>query len=715
MKQLLQSLKTGQTEVVDIPAPAAMRGRVLVATTRSLISIGTERMLVEFGKAGWLSKARQQPDKVRMVLEKVRTDGVLPTLEAVRSKLDQPIPLGYCNVGRVIDRGADVSEFAPGNRVVSNCSHAEIVSAPNNLAARIPDGVSDDEATFTVVGAIALQGIRLAKPTLGEAVVVTGLGLIGLLTVQLLKAHGCRVLGLDFDPAKLALAERFGAATYRLSDNADPVAEAMRFSRGIGVDAVIVTASTSSSEPMSQAAQMCRQRGRIVLVGVTGLNLSRADFYEKELTFQVSCSYGPGRYDPFYEEKGLDYPIGFVRWTEQRNFEAVLEMLADGKLDVKPLITHRFAFEKVAEAYEMMTTEAGALGIILDYPERAEQAPLPARTVSLSGPIAHGGRARLAIIGAGNYASRTLGPAFKNAGADLHTVVSSGGISGTYTARKMGAANSSTDTNSVFADPDIDAVVIATRHDSHAALVIRALDADKHVFVEKPIALDREELTAIEDARERAIARGFEPVVTVGFNRRFAPLVEKMTAALAAGSQPKAMVITANVGAIPSDSWVHDPQAGGGRVLGEGCHFIDLLRFFAAAPITRVTSSHADMPDRDTATIQLDFADGSIGTVHYFANGSKAFPKERIEIFSGGRILQLNNFRTLSGFGWSGLRGGRMFRQDKGQTGLARAFVAAIEGKGPQPIPFDEVREVALATIAASEGQVGRSNRGTAR
>lgn len=707
MKQLLQSLKTGETEVVDIPAPGPSRGRVRIATSRSLVSIGTERMLVEFGKAGWLSKARAQPDKVRMVLEKVRSDGVLPTLEAVRSKLDQPIPLGYCNVGRVIDTGSDVSGFAPGDRVVSNSSHAEIVSAPTNLCARIPDAVSDDEATFTVVGAIALQGIRLAQPTLGETVVVTGLGLIGLLAVQLLKAQGCRVLGIDFDPAKLALAEQFGAATYRLSDNADPVAEAMRFSRGLGVDAVIVTASTSSNEPMSQAAQMCRKRGRIVLVGVAGLNLSRADFYEKELTFQVSCSYGPGRYDPVYEEKGFDYPVGFVRWTEQRNFEAVLDMMAEGRLDVAPLITNRFKFERVADAYALITTGAGALGIVLEYTARDEAAPLPSRTIALTSATARPRRARLAIIGAGNYASRTLVPALRDAGAELHTVVSSGGLSGTYTARKLGAANSTTDSDSVFANPDIAAIVVATRHDSHADLVVRALDADKHVFVEKPIALDRASLAAIEDARERARARGFDPIITVGFNRRFAPLVEKMQAALTGDTQPKAMVMTANVGAIPADSWVHDPQAGGGRVLGEGCHFIDLLRFFAGAPISRISSSYADMAQRDTATIQLNFTDGSIGTVHYFANGSKAFPKERLEIFSGGKILQLNNFRTLSGFGWSGLKGRRMLRQDKGQSGLARAFVAAVEGRGPQPIPFDQVREVALATLAAGENYSG--------
>ena len=442
MKQILQSLKTGAPEVADAPCPAPGRGQVLIRSARTLVSAGTERMLVDFGQAGFLGKARQQPDKVRQVLDKVRTDGLAPTLEAVFNKLDQPLPLGYCNVGRVLEAGAGVTGLAPGDRVVSNGKHAEAVAVPLNLVAKVPDAVSDDEAAFTVLGAIALQGIRLAQPTLGEAVVVTGLGLIGLMAVQLLKAHGCRVLGLDFDPAKLKLAEGFGAETVDLSAGRDPVAAALAFSRGRGVDAVLVTASTKSSEPMHQAALMSRKRGRIVLVGVTGLELSRADFYEKELTFQVSCSYGPGRYDPNYEDKGQDYPVGFVRWTEQRNFEAVLDMMADGRLDVAPLISHRFALADAASAYDLVSGKAPSLGILLDYPA-AEALPTEAlarRTVTLA-PIASAapaaGRAALGVVGSGNYATAVLIPAFKAAGARLVSVASAAGVSGVHAGRKQ--------------------------------------------------------------------------------------------------------------------------------------------------------------------------------------------------------------------------------------------------------------------------------------
>ena len=381
MKQILQSLKTGDTKLADVPVPGVKRGQLLIQTSKTLISAGTERMLVEFGKASWIDKARQQPDKVRMVLDKIRTDGLLPTVEAVLNKLDQPLPLGYCNAGRVVEVGAGVEGFAPGDRVVSNGKHADVVAVPMNLCAKVPDKVTGEEAAFTVLGAIALQGIRLVNPTLGETVVVTGLGLIGLVTVQLLRAHGCRVLGIDFDADKLALARQFGAETVDLSTGQDPVVVAQAFSRGRGVDAVIVTAATKSSEPMHQAALMCRKRGRIVLVGVTGLELSRADFFEKELTFQVSCSYGPGRYDPSYEEKGQDYPVGFVRWTEQRNFEAVLDMMADGRLDVKPLISHRFAITEAEQAYELVGGAAPSLGILLEYP--AGDITTESRTVKL--------------------------------------------------------------------------------------------------------------------------------------------------------------------------------------------------------------------------------------------------------------------------------------------------------------------------------------------
>src|ERR1700719_1450906 len=369
MKQILQDLREGITQLAEVPAPRAGSGQLLIHTTASLVSAGTERMLLEFGKANWVDKVRQQPDKVRMVLDKVRADGLAVTLEAVRSKLDRPLAPGYCNVGRVAEFGLGVEGFAVGDRVVSNGKHAELVCVPKNLCARIPDSVSDESAAFAVLAAIGLQGIRLAKPTLGECVAVTGLGLIGLLTVQMLRAQGCRVLGLDLDPGRLILARQFGAElVVNSGKGADVLAAAQTFSRGRGVDAVIVTASTKSNEPVNQAAKMCRTRGRIVLVGVTGLELSRADFYEKELSFQVSCSYGPGRYDPAYEEGGQDYPVGFVRWTEQRNFEAALDLMASGQLDVAPLITHRFPLERASDAYALLTSGEPSLGILLEYP-----------------------------------------------------------------------------------------------------------------------------------------------------------------------------------------------------------------------------------------------------------------------------------------------------------------------------------------------------------
>jgi predicted dehydrogenase/threonine dehydrogenase-like Zn-dependent dehydrogenase len=707
MKQILQSLKTGATEIAEVPCLAPSRGQVLIRTARSLVSAGTERMLVDFGKAGLIGKARQQPDKVRQVLDKVRTDGFAPTLEAVFNKLDRPLPLGYCNVGRVIETAKGVTGFGPGERVVSNGRHAEVVAVPANLSAKVPDAVPDDEAAFTVLGAIALQGIRLVQPTLGEAVVVTGLGLIGLLAVQLLRAHGCRVLGIDFDPARLRLAESLGAQTVDLSAGADPVAAALAFSRGRGVDAVIIAASTKSSEPMRQAALMSRKRGRIVLVGVAGLELHRADFYEKELTFQVSCSYGPGRYDSNYEEKGQDYPVGFVRWTQQRNFEAVLDMLADGRLDVKPLISHRFPIEEADKAYELVTGKTPSLGILLDYPadDAVPSEALMRRTVSLvstvPGPAA--GKAEIGFIGSGNYATAVLIPAFKAAGVRLVSIASNAGVSGLHAGRKFGFECTTTDVSAVLEDPGINAVVVATRHDSHADLVCRTLRAGKHVFVEKPLALLPDEVAAIEAARSRAIEAGFTPIVMVGFNRRFAPLVQKIKSLLDGSSGPMSFVMTVNAGAIPPDHWTQDREVGGGRIVGEACHFIDLLRFLSGAPIVSHHTALLKAGTGDTATITLSFADGSVGAIHYFANGSKAFPKERLEVFSGGRILQLDNFRRLQGFGWPGFSRLNLWRQDKGQKACAEAFVRAVETGGASPIPFDELLEVGRTAIEIAE------------
>lgn len=701
MKQLLQHLRTGQIDLVEIPVPSVQRGMVLIRTSSSMISAGTERMLVEFGKAGWLDKVRQQPEKVRQVLDKVRADGLLATAAAVQSKLDQPVALGYCNVGVVVGMGDGVTEFSIGDRVVSNGKHAGVVCVPKNLCARIPDNVRDEHAVFTVLAAIGLQGIRLTKPTLGECIAVTGLGLIGLLTVQMLRAQGCRVLGIDFDPIRLDLARRCGAEVVDLSKGEDPIAAASAFSRNRGMDAAIVTASTTSNEPVTQAARMCRKRGRIVLVGVAGLQLSRSDFYEKELSFQVSCSYGPGRYDSAYEERGQDYPVGFVRWTEQRNFEAVLDLLASGALDVAPLISHRIDFEAADKAYALLTSNAPSLGILLMYPHRHSQSvtTLAQQVVSISN-LPTKSTPSIGFLGAGNYAGRVLIPAFKATGASLHTLVSIGGVSAVHQGRKHGFMRASTDADTLIADPAIDTVVIATRHDSHAHYVVESLKAGKHVFVEKPLCLTLRELNEIE----LQLASHPDLCLMVGFNRRFAPQIVKIKALLAVVSEPKAFVMTVNAGAVPSDHWTQDQTVGGGRILGEGCHFIDLLRHLAGVSVVRHSAiamgrHPALATTSDNAILNLEFADGSIGTIHYLANGNRTFPKERLEIFCGGRVLQLDNFRKLRGWGWNQNSSLTLWRQDKGAAQCVNAFVTAIRDGTPSPIARQEVVEVSRIAI----------------
>jgi predicted dehydrogenase len=702
MRQVIQSLADGSIEAVEVPAPQARSGNLLIETTATLLSAGTERMLLEFGKSNLLQKAMSQPQRVKDVVAKMKTDGVLETLEAVRAKLDQPVPLGYCNAGRVIAVGPGVEGFKAGDRVASNGPHAEIVAVPSTLCARIPDGVADDAAAFTPLAAIALQGVRLIRPTLGEKVAVFGLGLIGLALVQILRANGCRVLGIDFDPAKLAIAKRFGAETVNLSAGEDPVAAGMAFSDGRGMDAVLIAAATKSNDPVTQAAKMSRKRGRIVLVGVTGLTLDRADFYEKELSFQVSCSYGPGRYDSEYEDRARDYPFGFVRWTEQRNFEAVLDLMQDGTLTLGELITHRFDIGSAACAYDALGGDKAAMGIVLTYPQRDAKT---ARTVTVTGEAGQPGGACLAVIGAGNFAARVLSPAMKAAGAQLRTVVSQGGVSAVISGRQTGFVEASSDVETVFANPEIDAIVVATRHDSHADLAEKSLLAGKSVFVEKPLALDEAALDSIVSAWTRAREGGAAPIVMVGFNRRFAPLAVKMKGMLDQLSEPKTFIVTVNAGSIPADHWTQNMQVGGGRIVGEACHFIDLLRYLTGAPIEAIHSirlgkAAGGMAD-DKATIVLEFADGSHGTIHYFANGSKAFPKERIEAFGGGRILQLDNFRKLQGWGWPGFSktGGRL---DKGYDACSLAFVRALKTGEGSPIPFDELIEISRWSIRAA-------------
>jgi predicted dehydrogenase/threonine dehydrogenase-like Zn-dependent dehydrogenase len=617
--------------------------------------------------------------------------------------------LGYSNAGIVVAVGKGIEGFAVGDRVVSNGQHAQIVNVPVNLCAKIPEStppIPFSHAAFTVIASIGLQGVRLAQPTLGERFVVTGLGLIGLLTVQILRANGCEVLGIDVDPGRLALARAFGAKTVDLSAGEDPLEAARVFSQGHGVDGVIITASTKSNEPVRQAAQMSRKRGRIILVGVIGLELSRADFYEKELSFQVSCSYGPGRYDENYESKGIDYPFGFVRWTEQRNFEAVLSLIANGQLRLEPIISHQFEFEKAKEAYDLVTGGKNVLGVVLEYPNQPD---LQHSTVDLTKGVVPSSQPTapvVGVIGAGNYTAQVFMPALVQTKVQLAVIASSGGISAVHLGKKFQVQRATTDAGSIFQDPKINTVIVTTRHDTHAKYVIESLKANKHVFVEKPLAIRRTELQEIQTLYQHMQAAGNAPLIGIGFNRRFAPQVIKMKALLNGVKDSKVMVMTVNAGFLPANHWTQDFEVGGGRIVGEACHFIDLLRFLAGQPITGVSAICAENSQgkiEDRMTISLSFADGTIGTVHYLANGHKSFPKERLEVFAAGRILELDNFRKLTGYGWTGFRNMNLSSQDKGHAANIASFMAAISAGQAAPIPFEEILEVTNACFDAVE------------
>ncbi len=680
--------------------PVATGASVLVESRATVVSPGTERMLVDFGKASLLAKARQQPEKVRQVLEKVSTDGIGPTLEAVRAKLDAPIPLGYCQAGIVVGVGPRIERFTAGDRVVTNGPHAEYVRAAQTLVARIPESVSFESAAFTPLAAIGLQGLRLAAPTLGETVVVYGLGVIGLLTVQIARAAGCRVIGVDRAADRTRLAERFGARAIRAEDGVDVAQTVLDLTGGFGADIVLLTLATTSEEPLRAAATMSRKRGRIVLVGVAGLTLRREDFYRKELSFQVSCSYGPGRYDVQHEEHGVDYPAAFVRWTEGRNFEAVLELMADGRLDPEPLVTHRFPIAEATRAYDVVSGAEPSLGIVLTYAPKAAVAPSD-RTILLrpGSPVA--GSATIGWIGAGNFASRMLIPAFAATGATLDVLASSGGVSATVVGSQRGFRRVTTDADSLLADSTIDTIVITTRHDSHAAWTARALEAGKHVFVEKPLGLTLEEVDRVAAAVARSDRR-----LCVGFNRRLAPMVVKVRSALQSRSGPLALTITVNAGSVPREHWTQDRQTGGGRIIGEACHFIDLARHLAGSPIAELqllTASLASAPVEDVATIQLAFADGSIASIQYLSNGHRAVPKERIECFFDGKALRIDNYRRLAAWGVDDIATRWPQKQDKGHRALAAAFVASVRGTAPSPIPADELLEVSRWAVRAGE------------
>jgi predicted dehydrogenase/threonine dehydrogenase-like Zn-dependent dehydrogenase len=697
MKQIIQSFKTGETILEDVPAPLVKRGQVLIKTTKSLVSLGTERMLVEFGKSNLISKARQQPDKVKMVLDKIKTDGLLPTLETVFNKLGEPLPLGYCNVGQVIAVGDDVAEFQVGDRVASNGQHAEFVSIPKNLVVKIPDSITDEEAAFTVIGSIGLQGIRLVEPTLGETIVVTGLGLIGLMTAQLLKANGCNVIGIDFDQSKLDIAETFGIQTINPASGDDPVKTVNELTNGIGADGVIITASTKSNDVISQAAQMSRKRGRIVLVGVIGLDISRADFYEKELTFKVSCSYGPGRYDDTYEQQGQDYPLPFVRWTEKRNFEAILNAISTQAIDVKSLITEIVDLENYKEIYGEIGNSK-AIASILNY-KGSEYS----NTVSITKPESKTNTSAnkgIAIIGAGNFTKMTMLPAFKGLNAQLETIISSGGVSGTALAKKFSISKSSTNYDDVLQDKSINSVVITTRHNLHAPMVIKGLKAGKNVFVEKPLALNNVELENIVEAYKSS-----NNTLTVGFNRRFSPFATKMKAVLGQSETPINVIATMNAGMIPSNVWVHDLAVGGGRIIGEACHFIDLITYLTGSKVMSVCmNAMGTDPEAstDNATLLLKYENGSTGVINYFANGSKSYAKERVEVYSQERTLVLDNWRVLKGYGFKGFKKMKS-KMDKGHKAQFSLLTDQINNGGKAIIPFEELINTTKASFAAIE------------
>jgi len=702
MKQILQSFKTGETILEDYPVPYVGSGSVLIQTSHSLVSLGTERMLVEFGRASLIEKARQQPEKVNQVLDKIKADGLLPTMEAVFNKLGQPIPLGYCNVGKVIAVGKGVSEFAIGDRVASNGPHSEVVSVPKNLVVKIPDSVSDEDATFTVIGSIGLQGIRLLKPQLGETIVVIGLGLIGLITCQLLKANGCNVIGIDLDQSKCNLAKKWGINTLNPKTNI-PLKSVLDITQGLGADGVLITASTKSNDVISQAAQMSRKRGRIILVGVVGLNINRADFYEKELSFQVSCSYGPGRYDDQYEQKGIDYPLSFVRWTEKRNFKAILDAIKNGSLNVKDLITEKVPLVDYDKIYHNMDFNK-SIASILVYPGLNKD-EIKTKTILLNNSTFSGQKGVVGIIGAGNFTNMTVLPSLKESGAQLKMIASSGGASSTQLAKKHGISQSTTDYKEILNDEDVDTVIITTRHGSHAKLVVESLNAGKNTFVEKPLALNPDELDQIIEAYNNPQQKTNSQTLTVGFNRRFSPHLIKVKQSMGDGAGAVNIIANMNAGFIPKDHWVHDLESGGGRIIGEACHLMDVCVYLSESLITSVCMNGMGKSTNlgtDNASIILNFQNGSNAVINYFSNGSKKYSKERVEVYSQERTWIMDNYRKTEAFGLKGFKTLKT-KMDKGHKTQFYELIQRTQNGGEPLIPIDEIINVTKASFATIE------------
>jgi predicted dehydrogenase/NADPH:quinone reductase-like Zn-dependent oxidoreductase len=712
MKQVFQDARSAEISVLEVPVPKLLAGCVLVHTAASLVSAGTERASSEFASKNLLEKARMRPDLVREVLSKISRDGLLATVSTVRSRLDQPTALGYSSAGTVVAVGEGVADISPGNRVAcagaGHAVHAEFACVPRLLVARIPsETVSFDEAAFTTLGAVALHGVRIADAKLGDIVAVIGLGLLGQLTVQILKAAGCCVLGMDISEGRAQLARRLGADAVSTSSSGFQDL-CLQHSGGHGADSVLITAQAASNDPVNLAGAVARNRAVVVAVGTVAMDIPRRFFYEKELDFRVSRSYGPGRYDAAYEQKGIDYPIGYVRWTETRNMEAFLKLIANRKLDLHSLVTHRFPIAEAHSAYDLITgkTHEPFLGMLIVYSDLADDTPQVNIAVSAR-PIASDKSVCIGLLGAGSFATSTLLPAMKRVGAEMVVACAANGSHARHAAEKFGFRFCTTDEQEILNNPAVNTVVIATRHHLHATQVKAALRSGKHVFCEKPLCLNEVELNSIVAARDDPASS--RQLLMVGFNRRFAPLAVRLKSFLKDVREPLALNYRVNAGFLPVDHWLNDPLQGGGRVLGEVCHFVDFLCFLADALPMEVETRSLPNPghySNDNIVCSLRFANGSQGTISYLANGDKSYSKERIEVFGGGSIAVLEDFRRLEL-----VRGGnrRVYRsllgQDKGHRGEWEMFITAIQTGAESPIPFREVVNATMATFALEESR----------
>lgn len=702
MKQLLQDLKNGEILLEEIPLPNCGINEVLIKTERSLISPGTERMLLEFGRSSYIQKARAQPDKVKMVLDKIKTDGLLPTMEAVFAKLGEPMPLGYCNAGTVLEVGKNVTEFKIGDRVVSNGAHSEIVTINKNLVAKIPDNVPFKSASFTVIASIALQGIRLFQPTLGEKVVVIGLGLIGQITMEFLKANGCEAIGIDIDQGKVELARSNGFIALNPAKGEDPISFISNYTNEIGVDGTIITAATKSNGPLEQAAEITRRKGRIVAVGAIGMDIPRPPFYEKEISFHISSSYGPGRYDKVYEEEGIDYPIGYVRWTQNRNFQAILQLLSNGSLNFDYLITHEYKFTEAAKAYTEILENRNALGVVLEY-ETDSKVKVDKKVDLISSETTiNSNDVGIGIIGAGNFTKLIVLPILKESDAKLIGISSSKGLSSSLAAKKFGFEYTTTDYTELLKDDKINTIFITTRHNNHSKLVIESLEAGKNVFVEKPLSINIEQLADVVKCCNKLAKENRLPKLMVGFNRRFSPFIQNIYKNIKGRSSSLSMNMTINAGALPKDLWVHDPAVGGGRIIGEGCHFIDTMSFLVNSEVSEISSialnNEGELAIKnDNVILNLRFKDGSIGTLSYLSNGNKSYPKEQMSLFCEGKVYELDNYKKVNAFGSNGMK---KFSQDKGHKAEMLGFIENIKASKDSLISFNSLVNTTLATFA---------------